>query len=383
MIFFAVLAGILALVFSGALFAYIAKQDTGSPRMQELYLEIKHGSRTYLKRQYKAVILISLAIGILLYLLFDYKGLPFTSAAFVLGALCSLLASYIGMETSTHANVRAAQAAISSTSKMFKIAFSGGIVMGLANVGLSLIGISGLYIIYGSPIAIVSFGFGASLSALFALLGGGIFTKAADIGADLVGKIEKNIPEDDARNPAVIADNVGDNVGDIAGRGADLFESCTGENIAAMILGVSIYAITQNLFFIIFPLLAKAIGIFSTILGMLFVRARENQNPMIPLRNGLVATSIFCAFGFCEIESVVVELDGVLEAAAIGMPDEKSGEAVKLYVVRKDDSVTSESILEHCRKHLTAYKVPREVEFRDELPKTNVGKILRRALRDE
>lgn len=298
MIFFAILAGIIALVFSGALFSYIARQDKGSPKMQELYLEIRNGSRTYLKRQYKAVISISIAIGAILYVLFDFGNLPFTSAAFLLGAVCSLVASFFGMETSTRANVRTAQAALTSTGKMFKIAFSGGIVMGLANVGLSLLGISGLYLLYGSPNAIISFGFGASLSALFALLGGGIFTKAADIGADLVGKIEKNIPEDDPRNPAVIADNVGDNVGDVAGRGADLFESCTGENIAAMVLGVSLYAITQNIFFIIFPLLAKAIGIFATIIGTVFVRAHEGQNPMTPLRNGLIATSIFCVFGF-------------------------------------------------------------------------------------
>lgn len=298
MIFLAIFAGILALVVSGAFAWYVNSQEMGNKKMQEIYNAIREGSKAYLKRQYKSIAIISVILGIILYVAFDYGKLPFTAFAFLLGALCSIIASYIGMEVATRANVRTAQASNVGTNKMLKIAFSGGLVMGLANVGMSLLGVTGLYMLYGNPNAIIGFGFGASLAALFAQLGGGIFTKAADVGADLVGKIEKGIPEDDPRNPAVIADNVGDNVGDVAGRGADLFESCTGENIAAMIIGLSLYAITQNFFFIIFPLLARAVGIFGTLLGVPFVRGKEGGDPMVPLRNGVIATTIFCVIGF-------------------------------------------------------------------------------------
>ncbi len=239
-----------------------------------------------------------------------------TAAAFLVGALASLAAGYIAMDNATKANVRTVAAAKESgAEKALKTAFYGGATMGMAVVGLSLLGVSFLFLIYGGYNAmfgasmtvtqaatlgrdaasgIVGMGFGASLIALFAQLGGGIYTKAADVGADLVGKVEAGIPEDDPRNPAVIADNVGDNVGDSAGRGADLFESATGENIGGMVIGGLISIATGNLIFLFFPLIARALGIFATLVGMPFVKLTEAEakHPMKALRKGLMVTTI-------------------------------------------------------------------------------------------
>ena len=238
-----------------------------------------------------------------------------TAAAFLVGAVASLSAGYIAMDNATKANVRTVAAAKESgAEKALKTAFYGGATMGMAVVGLSLLGVSFLFLIYGGYNAmfgtlsvtqsatlgrqaasgIVGMGFGASLIALFAQLGGGIYTKAADVGADLVGKIEAGIPEDDPRNPAVIADNVGDNVGDSAGRGADLFESATGENIGGMIIGGLISIATGNLIFLFFPLIARSLGIFATLIGMPFVKLNEAEakHPMKALRKGLMVTTI-------------------------------------------------------------------------------------------
>ena len=238
------LTGIGALLFAGYLYFWITKFEIGNEKMVEIYDAIRDGSKAYLNRQYRTISVISIIIAILLYLVFDlrlHSGTPYVSVAFTIGALFSLAAGYIGMDVATRANARTTFAAGKDLDTPLKIAYYGGLVMGLFNVGLSLIAVSGLFYIYGQrPELLVGLGFGASLAALFAQLGGGIFTKAADVGADLVGKIEAGIPEDDPRNPAVIADNVGDNVGDVAGRGADLFESMTAENIGAMIVGVTI-----------------------------------------------------------------------------------------------------------------------------------------------
>ena len=293
-----IVAGFVALAAAGYMANYINKQPMGTPKMVEIYNAIREGSKAYLNRQYRTIGIISAVLAVLLYFAFDLGKLPYTSLAFLLGAVCSLAAGYLSMDVATRANVRTSAAAETSVPEALKISFYGGLVMGLANVALSLIGVTVLYWLYGNPYMIVGFGFGASLSALFAQLGGGIFTKAADVGADLVGKVEAGIPEDDPRNPAVIADNVGDNVGDVAGRGADLFESCTGENIGAMIVGLALFAATQNFFFVIFPLLARAVGIFATIIGIPFVRGKEGQDVMIPLRNGVLATVAFCIIGF-------------------------------------------------------------------------------------
>jgi len=292
-------SGLFALVFAAYLAWQVNKEELGTPKMKKIYEAIRLGSRTYLRRQYKLIVAISLVLTVLLYFAFDYGKQPLTSMAFMLGAVCSLVASYVSMDVATKANVRTAFAAKKNMSAPVRISFYGGLVLGLFNVGLSLLGVTGLYYLYGgNPTLLVGFGFGASLSALFAQLGGGIYTKAADVGADLVGKLEEGIPEDDPRNPAVIADNVGDNVGDIAGRGADLFESLTGENIAAMIIGFTVYSLTGNIYFVLFPILARAVGIFATILGIPFVKAKGKFDPIVPLRNGAMATIVFGIIGF-------------------------------------------------------------------------------------
>ncbi|RLF01810.1 MAG: sodium-translocating pyrophosphatase, partial [Thermoprotei archaeon] len=216
------------------------------------------------------------------------------SIGFIIGAILSLLAAYIGMSIAVRANVRTSNAARTSGEKALKIAFLGGSVTGLTIVGLSLLGVGGLYIIFGQdPSSLVGFGFGASLAALFAQLGGGIYTKAADVGADLVGKVEQRIPEDDPRNPAVIADQVGDNVGDCAGRGADLFESFSDNIIGIMILGASFAALLGSKY-ILYPLLAESIGVIGVILGVLLFR--PGKNPM---------TSIYTSFAIATIVSLI------------------------------------------------------------------------------
>lgn len=299
---FALLGGVVSLVVAIILSYLVVKEKVDDEKMLEIYNAIREGASAYLKTQYKTISYIALVITVLLYGVFDYyphNGVPYISIGFILGAAASLAAGWISMDVATRANVRAAYSAKHSLKKTLDIGFYGGMVMGLFNVGLSLLGITILYYLFNKdPELIVGFGFGASLAALFAQLGGGIYTKAADIGADLVGKVEAGIPEDDPRNPAVIADNVGDNVGDVAGRGADLFESMSAENIGAMIIGIALTAVTGKEVFIIFPLLARAVGILAAVLGILFVRGDVEKNPFIPLRNGMVATTIFALIGF-------------------------------------------------------------------------------------
>ncbi|HKM50215.1 MAG TPA: sodium-translocating pyrophosphatase [Candidatus Bathyarchaeia archaeon] len=302
----------LSLIVAGFLVRWILKQDQGTKRMQEISAAIKLGAETYLWRQYKTISIIVVIFTVLLAVTIrsptnTWLGVD-TAVGFLLGALCSNLAGYIAMYISVRSNVRSAKGAMTSLDRALKIAFRGGVVFGLAVVSLSLLGISSLFLILGSdPHLIVGFGFGASFAALFAQLGGGIFTKAADMSADLVGKVEKGIPEDDPRNPAVIADLVGDNVGDIAGRGADLFESITAENIGAMILGVapavySMFGING----LIFPLLARGFGLIGTMIGMFFVYSRKKEDPFSSLTRGLVVTGLFCAIGFYVLTVVLL-----------------------------------------------------------------------------
>lgn len=317
------IAGILALVYAVYLTRKINQEEVGTPKMKRIYEAIREGSKAYLRRQYKTIGIISVLLAIILYLVFDYRVNPYrplTSFAFILGVFCSLLAGYVGMDVSTRANARTTYAARKGMDKALNIAFRGGLVMGLFNIALSLLGVFALFYLYGQdPELIVGFGFGASLSALFAQLGGGIYTKAADVGADLVGKVEASIPEDDPRNPAVIADNVGDNVGDVAGRGADLFESCTGENIGAMIIGVALFTLTKNFYLAVFPLLARSVGIFATLLGVPFVRAKEDVNPIVPLRNGVIATTIFCIIGFFFLVKYTLHDMNLFYASMVGL----------------------------------------------------------------
>lgn len=311
------ISGLISVAAALLLWRRIGKMSPGAPKAVEVANAIREGAYAFLKRQYKTIGIITVVVFALLWVALP-SG-PFgvgTAAAFLVGAVASLLAGYIAMDNATKANVRTVAAAKDSgAEKALKTAFYGGATMGLAVTGLSLIGVSFLFLIYGGYTAmfgasltisqsatlggdaasgIVGMGFGASLIALFAQLGGGIYTKAADVGADLVGKVEAGIPEDDPRNPAVIADNVGDNVGDSAGRGADLFESATGENIGGMIIGGLITMATGNLIFLFFPLIARGLGIFATLVGMPFVKLTEAEakHPMKALRKGLMVTTI-------------------------------------------------------------------------------------------
>jgi K(+)-stimulated pyrophosphate-energized sodium pump len=301
--------------------------------MQEIAGAIKEGAEAFLRRQYRTIILLSLVCGGAICLFYySQRNAPHVvkigegifwkvTVAFLIGALCSLVAGYIGMFVSIRANLRTAAAAMTSLDRALKVALRGGAVSGLFVVAMSLLGVGGLFYLFGGidnetaakhvPLQIVGFGFGASFVALFAQLGGGIYTKAADVGADLVGKVEAGIPEDDWRNPAVIADLVGDNVGDCAGRGADLFESTAAENIGAMILGASLYPIF-GIGGIIFPLVARGFGLIGTIAGVMIVRTREDADPMRALNRGYYLTTFLAMVGFyVAVELLLNPLPGV------------------------------------------------------------------------
>jgi K(+)-stimulated pyrophosphate-energized sodium pump len=273
----------------------IEKESAGTPRMKEIAGYIQGGANTFLKREFKTILYFVIILGIPLFIFLGWQ----IALGFVAGTFFSMLAIVIGMSAAVRANVRTANAARTSSGKALLIAFRGGAIMGLSITSLVLIGISSLYFLFGvgpnnteAVSLLVGFGFGASLSALFAQLGGGIFTKAADIGADLVGKLEKNIPEDDPKNPAVIADLIGDNVGDCAGRGADLFEASADNLIAAMIIGVVFMGPPFNYGWnaVLFPLLIRSIGKIATIVGIFAVRKSENRSPLKSLNIGLFST---------------------------------------------------------------------------------------------
>lgn len=303
-------AGIISLVVAFLFLANVLKQDMGTPRMKELSDAIYEGAMAFLNRQYKSlapivaiIFVILLAVGLTKpELLMEVKdasvdlesmstklALP---VSFLVGAIASAIAGYAGMVSTTKSNARTTHAARNGLQNALTIAFRGGAVMGLSVAGLGLAGVSGLYLLFGHPAVINSFAFGASAVALFARIGGGIYTKAADVGADLVGKVEAGIPEDDPRNPAVIADNVGDNVGDTAGMGADLFESYAATAIAAMVIGNKVLGIAG----VLFPLLIGAIGIIASIVSTAFVKmSSENSNPQTALNKGLYGTNVITA----------------------------------------------------------------------------------------
>jgi K(+)-stimulated pyrophosphate-energized sodium pump len=313
------IAGAVGLAFAGYLTWYVFRKDQGSPEMQEIGNAIRSGANAYMKRQYTTIIIISLILAVLIAVLIDPK--PWVGLSFFVGAGASAVSGYIGMYVSVRSNIRTAAAARRSLNEALVISFRGGAVSGMGVVALSLIGVAGIFYTFNSAMgfeiaasldAAIGFAFGASFAALFAQLGGGIYTKAADVGADLVGKIEAGIPEDDPRNPAVIADLVGDNVGDCAGRGADLFESTAAENIGAMVLGLSLYtfwtAIVPEsmrwspgdaLVWIFFPLVARSFGIFASLAGVLAVRlTREDKDPMSGINMGYYLTCVLAAVFF-------------------------------------------------------------------------------------
>lgn len=300
---------IVTLLYAGLLTISILKRSTGNAKMQSIAASIQEGASAYLNRQSITVGIFTIIIAALLYFLLP-KGSNnqnlITAVGFIFGAIFSMLAGYIGMSVSVRANVRTTEAAKNSLKDALNVAFKGGSITGFTVVGLSLLGVSGMYYILtnflnipadSTPQLLIGFGFGASLISLFARVGGGIFTKAADVGADLVGKIEKNIPEDDPRNPAVIADNVGDNVGDCAGMGADLFETYAITLIAAMILATTLTTqLGSN--GIVFPLVLGIIAIIASVIGSFFVRLGKSENIMNALYKGTVVTAILSAIGF-------------------------------------------------------------------------------------
>jgi len=288
--------GVLAVLFAVYLASYVLRKDRGTPAMQKVADAIFEGARAFLNRQYRTIAILAIfaaiLVGVVLALLGQGDSAArfslawHTSLAFLIGAICSGIAGYIGMDVAVRSNIRTASAATRSLGEALMVSLRGGAVSGFLVVSLSLLGVSLVFTAYGgltnptvAPSLIVGFGFGASFVALFAQLGGGIYTKAADVGADLVGKIEAGIPEDDPRNPAVIADLVGDNVGDCAGRGADLFESTAAENIGAMILGVALYSYTHNLGWILFPLVVRAFGLIASAIGLLWIRPSVVTEP--------------------------------------------------------------------------------------------------------
>jgi len=287
------ISGLISIFVAIYFYFYVKKQDPGTPKMVEISDAIKEGANAFLKRQYKTLAIFVVIISIILAVFLN----PNLAIAYVFGSICSALAGFFGMNVALKANVRTAQAARKGLNKAFSVGFYGGAVMGLSVVGLALIGISIVYYVFKDPQIVLGFSFGASSLALFAKAGGGIFTKTADIGADLVGKVEMDFPEDDPRNPAVIADNVGDNVGDVAGMGADLFDSYVASVVAAMILG----AVTLKATGAILPLLFSAGGIFASIIGTYFVKVKGN-NPGAALNRGTYITCIiFAVFAFLMI----------------------------------------------------------------------------------
>jgi len=290
-------SGLISILVAIYLYYHVKKQDAGTPKMHEVSSAIREGAIAYLKREYKTLAIFVFIIAILITIALGRKG-PVTALAYVIGSICSALAGFIGMDIALKANVRTTSAARKGLNKAFPIGFYAGAVMGLSVVGLALIGISAIYWIYNDPEIVLGFSFGASSIALFAKAGGGIFTKTADIGADLVGKLEMDLPEDDPRNPAVVADNVGDNVGDVAGMGADLFDSYVASIVAAMIIGTAVLGIKGA----ILPLMFAAVGIFASIIGASLVRVRKEGNPGAALNRGTYITCVvFTIFTFLMI----------------------------------------------------------------------------------
>jgi K(+)-stimulated pyrophosphate-energized sodium pump len=333
-IFLAPIAGILGLLFTAWKSAWVAKQDAGSDKMKQIGNAIADGAMAFLKAEYRILAIFVVAAAILLGISGSTQESSsyLVAVAFIVGAVCSALAGLIGMKVATKANVRTTNAAKSSLGKALEIAFAGGSVMGLGVVGLGMLGLGGLFLIFSNMgwettkvlNVITGFSFGASSIALFARVGGGIYTKAADVGADLVGKVEAGIPEDHPLNPATIADNVGDNVGDVAGMGADLFESYVGSIVGAMVLGVAYVGITgfetsngyNGLNAIILPLVLSSVGIITSIFGTFFVKVKEGGNPQTALNTGeFLSSGIMIAATYFIVQGMLPATWSITDAA--------------------------------------------------------------------
>ena len=313
-------AAVIALIFAAYLARKVGRQSAGTERMKEIAAAIAEGARAFLTAEYKILIIF---VAVLFVLIGIGIGNWVTAICFVVGALFSTVAGYCGMTVATKANVRTANAAKESgMNKALSIAFSGGAVMGMCVAGLGALGVSLVYIVTGNVDVLFGFSLGASSIALFARVGGGIYTKAADVGADLVGKVEAGIPEDDPRNPAVIADNVGDNVGDVAGMGADLFESYCGSLISALTLGVAVSEVSG----VLFPLAIAGCGLIASMIGTFFVRGGENANPQKALTKGSYAASVLVMIAslalsrtlFGNMNAAIAVIAGLIVGVIIG-----------------------------------------------------------------
>ncbi len=320
--YFAPITGAIALIFAFYLTSKVNKVSPGNAKMKEIADAIHEGAIAFLRREYVTLAVFVAALAAVIVV----AGIvtpgsdsmqPTTAVAFILGAICSVLAGWIGMNVATKANVRTANAAQESSNKALGVAFSGGAVMGMSVVGLGLLGLGIVNIFFENPQVINGFALGASSIALFARVGGGIFTKAADVGADLVGKVEAGIPEDDPRNPATIADNVGDNVGDVAGMGADLFESYVGSIIAAVALGSAM----TNPNAVTLPFMIAGAGIIASIIGTFFVRTNEGANAQNALNMGTIVASVLSIVAIYFLStSLLPEIGmGVFIAAVAGL----------------------------------------------------------------
>jgi K(+)-stimulated pyrophosphate-energized sodium pump len=343
-------AGLIAVLFALYLARDVLARDTGTPEMQAVAGTIFEGAVAFIRRQYTTIAILAVVGAVVIGIVITVVETPevadvpklagspigiMTAVAFIVGAICSMASGIIGMYISVKANVRTASAARRSLVEAVQVAMRGGAVSGFLVVALSLLGVWGIFTAYSTfigdvtvaeaPFLIVGFGFGASFVALFAQLGGGIYTKAADVGSDLVGKVEKGIPEDDPRNAGVVADLVGDNVGDCAGRGADLFESTAAENIGAMILGVGVYAIAASAgwpnpeAWIFFPLVVRAFGLLATIVAIFFVRGKETEDPMNMLNRGYWVTTLLSVVGLAITTAVMMDTNGTV-GEAFGLP---------------------------------------------------------------